>query len=270
MKNRFAVTGYKGKLGSLLIKREGFVALDCDITSHNSVSYALSKLPDIEYIVNCAAISSIDWCEGDPQAAHLVNFRGVAVLHDVFGSNILNISTDQVFPGQWRFFLPDENTNPSPVNRYGFSKMGAEAVSSVSGGKTIRLSRTVSNLDADINDYMIQLMTNGHVSVPSFFYRNYIHREFAVDGIEFFVKNWDNMPRTVHYGSLTSISMHKFISMLAKGFDVDGEIDKRRAYYSNPPRPKRGGLSVKLAKSLGFPMYSIADTVSRMVRDLYG
>lgn len=262
------VTGYKGKLGSLLIQREGFVPLDCNILDPQSIENYLT--PDIDIIVNCAAMSSINECEYNRDNAFMVNVRGLATLHDVFGNRVLNLSTDQVFSGKWSLFAPAEKTKPSPVNRYGFSKFGAEAVSSISGGKTIRLSRTVSNEDADINDCMMQLITNGHCSVPSFFFRNYIHRKFAVDGIEYFVRNWNKMPSIVHYSGLDTVSMWKFICELAKGFGIEGEIEKRTTYYSDPPRPKRAGFSVKLAKSLGFPMYSISDTVSKLVSDLNG
>ncbi len=266
MKKLIGVTGSKGKLGSLLVKREGFAALNGDITSPSDLIPYLGRF---SLIVNCAGTSSIPECEKNEKQAFEVNVRGLAKLHQVFGDRVLTISSDHVFSGGG-LFLPTEKTKPNPVNVYGFSKHGAEAVSEIEGGKVLRLSRAVSVEDKDIRNYLIDLWNGTDVEVPSFFYRNYIHKEFAVDGIEYFAKHYDEMPRVVHYGGLDNVSMFEFIKDLAKRLNILASPTPRKEYYAENPRPKHGGFSVKLAKKLGFSMYTIGETIDRLARDLNG
>ena len=264
MKRMYGVTGYKGKLGSLLLKRPNFVFIDCDVTDLESVKRGIGYKEELDLIVNCAAMSGIEECELNPKKAFDVNVRGLVNLHRVFGSRVLNISTDQVFSGNHFGFLPTERTTPCPVNNYGFTKWGAEINSKDDKGKTIRLSRTVSVNDRDIHDYIWELASVERISVPTFFKRNYLHKDFAVDGIEYFARNYDDMPEIVNYGGLNNVSMYDFIHDFAD--ELEKELVTKNKVYDDKmtPRPKKGGFNVSLAQSLGFPMFTIADTVSRL------
>lgn len=273
------VTGYKGKLGRLLVERPNFVPIDCDITSLYSIQVAKGEIEkdfDIDVIVNCAAISSIDECEKNYQRAIDVNVHGLANLHKVFGERVLNIGTDQIFSGRWSPFSHIESSKPDPINSYGFSKLGAESVSEAFGGKTIRLSRTVSLKDRDIENYLSTLNLGRIIEVPDFLHRNYLHREFAVQGIQYFVDNYDKMPSVVNYGGLNNISFYDFMSKLVENI-MRGtllRVHSRRTDLGGSPRPHYAGFSVDLAKKLGFPMRNIVDTVSKLGEDfqmeLYG
>ena len=262
---KIAVVGHHGKLGSLLVQKPNFVTLPCDVTDVNDVDFMLTqlgKLYDIDLIINCAAISSIPECEENYDHAIAVNVRGLDNLHKVFGERVLNISSDYVFSGSLvDGELPTEKTDPDPINAYGFTKMGAETVSIANEGKTLRLSRTVSWEDNDIH-----VSTIFPVYYPDFFYRNYIHREFMVDGIAYFATHYDTMPSLVNYAGTDNVSMWDFmVRMVGElGGDVD-KVLKKKEYDPNPPRLLHGGFSVELAKSLGFPMYSLDDTVSKLV-----
>ena len=268
---KFGVIGYRGKLGSLLIKRADFVPIECDVTSIDSVNLGVSPyLGLLDIVVNCAAISSLDECEKDYQKALKVNKDGLVNLHKVFGSRVLSISSDHVFNGK-SWYTPSEDTKVSPISAYGFSKWGAEAVSKIFGGKVIRLSRAVSLDDTDIKQILLGVKLGINVNAPTFFHRNYIHREFAVDGIEYMVNNWDSIKfGTVHYASTNQMSMYDFMRTLVGALGMNVNLVKpRNEYFNNAPRPKRGGLRVGLAKKLGFPMYSISDTVAKLKED-YG
>lgn len=266
------VTGGKGKIGSILCGRADFRFLDCDITDRDAIWLQAHRLfgedwqSQIGVVVNLAAISSVDRCEEDYEKALEVNRTGLANLHRVFGDRVLNISSDQVFSGN-SLILPSEHSSPKPINAYGFTKLGAEAVSMAFGGKTLRLSRTVSLTDPDIDQYLTDLLEGDVVSVPTFFTRNYMHREFAVDAIEYMVRNWDNMPQTVNYGGLDHPTMFGFMKLLVMELGLEPDLLHKNNKYdtSMTPRPRNGGFKVGLAKELGFPMYSITDTVSKLV-----
>ena len=139
-------------------------------------------------------------------------------------------------------------------------------------GKTLRLSRTASLSDGDIGKYMECLGYNEEIHVPDFFSRNYIHREFAVDGIEYMVNNWDKMPKLVNYAGSENVTMYAFMRMLAMEAGMNLYDVKKKSKYDDTltPRPRKGGFNVSLAKSLGFPMFNLSDTVSRLGKDYYG
>ena len=268
MKN-MGIVGHKGKLGSLLTKRSNFFVLDCDVTDLLSIEKAIKYSPSANVIVNCAGISSIDECEGDYDKAIKVNVHGLHNLHKVFGNRVLNISSDHVFSGK-SWWLPNDNTKSSPTNLYGWSKVGAEAVSKVNGGKTIRLSRSVSMSDRDIIECVGSILHKMDIDVPSFFYRNYIHRQFVVDGIEYLAKNWDSIKfDTINYCGTENFSMYLFMTTLMDALGLNSDFIKARDEYSynDAPRPKRGGLKMSLARKLGFPMYSMVDTINKLVEE---
>lgn len=266
MKKRIGVVGGNGKLGSLLRAKDGFFPLDCDVTDLDSILVALDKVrPDL--IVNASCISSIEACEADYKKAIKVNVHGTANLHKAFGAGVLSISSDHVFSG--KSSRNSEKSYTEPVNNYGMTKLGQEVVAQVWDGKIIRLSRTVSIEDKDISDYLLALYKHEEIEVPTFLYRNFIHRQFAVDAIEYFANNFETMPNTVHYGGLDNYNFYNFMILVAEefGFDPELVIPRKHNNPSYAPRPTNGGFSVKLAMKLNFPMYRIGDTVSRMAKE---
>lgn len=263
MKNTiYGVVG-KGKLGSLLLERPDFVYLPGDITSLNQVKQMREWNPQVDVVVNCAALSSVDACESDPHRASEVNVRGVMNLLDVFGSRVLNISSDQVFGGGW--FLPKEDTEYSPINVYGMTKSAGEVLAKGAGAKTLRLSRSVDLLDSDMQNIADHLSERRDIAVPTFFYRNYLTRAQAVDGIEYAARHFNDLPGVVNYGGLNNTPMYDLVRRIfQKRFPLHS-LRKQTKYDSTlPPRPQRGGFNVSLAKKLGFPMYSISDVVANV------
>lgn len=259
------VFGCNGKIGSILSSgRADFVPVDADITSIEAIEAVRDVVGELDVIVNCSAISSIDECEVNYEKAISVNVHGLSNLHRVFGDRVLNISSDHIFNGR-NWMLPKEGTVPSPINSYGLTKFASEGVSNAFGGKTIRLSRTVDIEDGDMQFYLQTLEANTPIEVPDFFSRNYIHREYAVSGIEYMVRNWDSMPSIVNYAGTDNVTMFSFVKMIAMEVDLDyHNVTKKKKYDDTlVPRPRKGGFNVSLAKSLGFPMYSISDTVSK-------
>lgn len=262
-----------GKLGSLLSQKPNFFYLECDITSKASIARALEEFrvrygePDL--IVNCAGLTSIDECEKDEKKAFALNVSGLANLHNVFGSRVVCISSDHVFSGKY-FLAPTEKTKPSPINYYGWSKFGAEQISEMNGGKIIRLSRTISAFDQDFISYMSQLTYGMDISVPSFFWRNYLTRYQAVNGIEYFATHFDSMPQIVNYGGESNVSMVNLFKELAKRLMLDPNkiIPRGHELDEETPRPHWSGYKVGLAKKLGFPMYSLKEVCDGIIEEL--
>lgn len=128
------ITGAEGLLGRQVVQwlsaRHQVVAAsrrEVNITDADAVNrYIDGCRPDL--IINCAALSNVDACEGDPDAAYAANAHGPRHLARAarrIGAELVHISTDYVFDGQKRtpYTIEDE---PRPINVYGESKLAGE------------------------------------------------------------------------------------------------------------------------------------------------
>jgi dTDP-4-dehydrorhamnose reductase len=132
---RVLVTGGAGQLARDIETRwsragDDVVALDrdrLDVTRRDDVLGAITSWhPDV--VVNCAAWTAVDACEGDPERAFAVNALGVRWVReacDRSNAHLVQISTDYVFDGLLdRPYREWDRPNPSSV--YGASKLGGE------------------------------------------------------------------------------------------------------------------------------------------------
>ncbi len=90
-------------------------------------SILAAKRPD--WVIHCAAATSVDGCEDDPAMAFRLNrdmAQAVARGARAAGSRLVHISTDAVFDGERGGY--QEEDRPSPINVYGQSKLEGEQV----------------------------------------------------------------------------------------------------------------------------------------------
>lgn len=129
---RLAITGAEGQLGRSLrqvFADQEMLLLDLppwDITSEETISFLVRWAPDL--VIHAAAMTDVDGCERDPDAAFSVNGQGtrkVALACQRSGATMVYISTDYVFDGtKDEPYL--ESDEPSPINIYGASKLEGE------------------------------------------------------------------------------------------------------------------------------------------------
>jgi dTDP-4-dehydrorhamnose reductase len=132
---RVLVTGGYGLLGTAVCTCFGLLghrvlalgSADSDITNHStSRASILGFKPDI--VIHAAAMTDVDGCERDPDAAYRVNSVGawnIAASCEEAGARIVFISTDFVFDGKKTTpYTEFDETNP--INVYGKSKLIAE------------------------------------------------------------------------------------------------------------------------------------------------
>jgi dTDP-4-dehydrorhamnose reductase len=126
------VIGANGMLGrdmmALLGDRGRGVDIDgIDITSLESTERVLTAVrPSV--VINCAAYTDVDGCEGNQETAMKVNGEGVAHLAmttRTIGARLVQVSTDYVFDGN-KGTPYQEDDAPHPLNVYGESKLAGE------------------------------------------------------------------------------------------------------------------------------------------------
>ena len=143
------ITGCRGQLGTELQKQllEGGCALgrlperlknapvvavdlpELDITDREAtIAYVRRHQPDT--VINCAAMTNVDGCEADRDAAFRANAlgpRNLAMACDKIGARLIHVSTDYVFSGRPNGGVPlDECAIPAPVSAYGETKLLGE------------------------------------------------------------------------------------------------------------------------------------------------
>jgi dTDP-4-dehydrorhamnose reductase len=130
------VTGAGGHLGREVVRAfaddgpvVGLARRVLNVADRDAVHRAVSAVrPDI--VVNCAAWTDVDGCEGDPERAHRINARAVGYLReaaDEVGAHLVHVSTDFVFDGVASTPY-GENDRTGPLNAYGASKLEGEGL----------------------------------------------------------------------------------------------------------------------------------------------
>jgi dTDP-4-dehydrorhamnose reductase len=131
---RIAVTGAGGGVGRAVLDRAPrhhevipFTHEDLPIEDRHAVLQRLAPA-DPEMILHLAAMTAVDACEDDPDAAFLVNAVGtanVALAARATGALLVAVSTDYVFDGT-KGEPYHEHDEPNPISIYGRSKLAGE------------------------------------------------------------------------------------------------------------------------------------------------
>ena len=131
---KILITGSRGQLGSDLVKyfEKDFKVLgvdikDMDITAPAIVNETFDKFqPDI--VLHTAAYTDVDGAEANKELSMKINAEGTANIArgcKEYGARMVYFSTDYVFDGRKQDPYV-ESDPPSPVNRYGRSKLEGE------------------------------------------------------------------------------------------------------------------------------------------------
>jgi dTDP-4-dehydrorhamnose reductase len=130
---RIVITGHKGQLGKSLrgaLKGEALFGLDLpqhDVTDRQAVAQAMADFAP-QVVIHAAAMTNVDGCERDPDAAYRINGLGaqnVALACQRCGAAMVYVSTNEVFDGtKGEPYLEFDQTNP--INAYGRSKLAGE------------------------------------------------------------------------------------------------------------------------------------------------
>jgi len=147
---KVVITGSNGLLGQSLLKlllqekytynvfgfsrgenrsgRDDFSYVSIDITDEENLKETLLEIqPD--FIINTAAMTQVDHCEGDKEACDLLNVTVVKWLSEIsnqINAHLIHLSTDFIFDGIKGNYK--ETDTPNPLSYYGVSKLKSEKV----------------------------------------------------------------------------------------------------------------------------------------------
>jgi dTDP-4-dehydrorhamnose reductase len=111
-----------------LINKSGYKYIDLDITKNDEVKKVFeNETPDA--VINCAAMTNVDYCEENQDSCWEINVNAVENLAKscvASKSHLLHLSTDFVFDGKSGPYT--ENDIPNPLHFYAKSKLKSEEI----------------------------------------------------------------------------------------------------------------------------------------------
>jgi dTDP-4-dehydrorhamnose reductase len=268
---KIAVIGHTGRVGTELLKQEGYVPLDCDIRNEKSVEKAITSCkPDV--VVSLASKSSPEWCEDDKNFKEMfdVNVRGVLNLGEVtrkLGVPSVILSTDHVFSGKsyldfslkrWIKKGPykEDYYRRVPVNQYGRTKLSGEYMAGeYENMKIIRTSYLFNSRRLQGIRYSAEVDYRNQ-SYPTFIRRSFMHINHFIESILYYINNIDEMPKILHISGSETVNWATFMKTWLPEAKINTHNKDDKAFT---PRPHRAGLDVSLSAKLGLPQYSYKD-----------
>lgn len=234
--------------------------LQVDITNRKQVRDAVAAV-NPEVIFNCAAMTNVDACETEREAAWKINVGGVEHLIDAARKKtivLIHVSTDYVFDGRHGPYA--EEDRPEPLSYYGKSKLASENVLRSSGlphfiARTMVLYGQAPGVKPNFALWLIQsLQEKKQVKVVD----DQIGNPTLVDDLAFGLIRAMELGKTGIYNlaGRDILSRFEFAITLARVFGLDERLVhpiKTAALKQPAARPLKSGLiTLKAEVDLGF------------------
>ena len=131
---KIAIVGANGRLGAALVRE---YQRDYEVTSYDRRQLDLGQLDRVrsalagtkfELLINCAALTNVDYCESHREEAFVVNAEAPRLLAEIANeksAKLVHFSTDYVFDGKKTAPYTEED-KAVPLSVYGESKLEGE------------------------------------------------------------------------------------------------------------------------------------------------
>lgn len=261
------VTGYKGRLGSELVKL-GCVPAEYDVAEINSMSFLHNLFGASDTIIHCAAVTDVDGCERELyDQAYLVNDIGTKNLCDAFNGRIIYLSTDYVFDGSTGKY--GEHSIANPISVYGHSKLlGEERIRHRQHPGDVIVRTTIlygtEHKPDFVTHVLATLLAKKPITLPCNLFGNPTYTPHLAEALMKLCEI-PNPPRIVNIAGKEILSRYEFGLAIASVFDLDKSlITPVREVLGAAMRPLKAGLKTNLAEKLGLPIYSVYDGLKAM------
>ena len=271
---KILVTGAGGLLGSKVLEiarinsidAVGFSHLEMDITNRNVINDIIGKeRPD--FVIHCAAITDVDYCEDHRKDAWDVNIIGTKNVLDACeknGTKMILISTDFVFDGRKGMYKEDDI--PNPINYYSLTKYESEKL--VMNSDNFLIARTsvlygvgsrkfVSWVMASLADKQKIEVYNDQYNSPT------LNTDLAESLLTLCRKNASGL---YHCAGSERISRYDFSLKIADIFGLDkGLISSVPSGMQKAERPRDTSLDVsKVKKDFGIQFSNAEQGLKKM------
>jgi len=128
------IIGANGRLGAALTREyqrafsvKAFARSQLDLGKLDQVRSTLSET-EFDLLINCAALTNVDYCESNRDEAFLINAQAPRLLAEICSkkrARLIHISTDYVFDGKQNTPYIEEDP-PAPLSIYAESKLAGE------------------------------------------------------------------------------------------------------------------------------------------------
>ena len=293
---KIIITGASGIVGSNLVKNiktrkeyeiiclfnknsinnNSCINIKVNITNTEEVIELLKLKPD--FIIHCAALTNISFCENNQALAYNINVNGtknIVELTKRAGAKLIYVSTDAVFDGVKGNY--NEEDSPNPINIYGKTKHEGEKIcmKNLENSIIARISVFGFNLNEHRGDKKKSFIENivyrlnnrqeltGFIdSKTSMIYVKYLGDIL----LRIFERDINGI---FHIGGLLSLSKYEFMIRIAEIFGFDNSLIKKGSIESlnnndHIRRPK--DCSFDITKFINAINYKIPD-LDNMLRE---
>jgi dTDP-4-dehydrorhamnose reductase len=223
------------------------------------------------WIVHCAALTNVDWCQCHPKETWGVNVeisKHLATAARSIGARMVYVSTDSVFDGRVGNY--NEADLPKPLNVYGESKLAGEkaVLEELQQSLIVRTNIYGWNAQdkASLAEWMFDRLEGGQC-VPGF--RDVIFTPILVNDLsEIILDMMEHRLRGVHHvAGSQPCSKYEFALQLASAFGLERELVQPQSLADSnllAPRPKRTSLqTTKVSGALGRKMPDVQSGLQR-------
>jgi dTDP-4-dehydrorhamnose reductase len=230
-----------------------------------------------EAVINCAAWTDVDGCEGDAEKTELVNSLGpenLARASSLADAVFVTISTDYVFDGSKEGFYTQRD-NPRPINVYGRFKLEGERRSQAAHARTV-VVRAGYIFGLGGKNFLSTLVTrarNGEklTAIHDCYGTPTYGRDLAGRLRELALKDLPGIYHVVNSGEGASFETFAREAMTVADCPVDTiETVSMDALKRPAPRPRNTRLRCVLSPAIGLPPLrpwreAVVDFVSELI-----
>lgn len=208
--------------------------LKLDLADNDNIRKILDQTKP-EIIIHCGGLTETDFCEVNQDLASRINVSGTEGLVNSFDGKVIYFSTDYVFDGE---FAPyDGNSQPSPINHYGKTKLAAEKVVLEKPQNLVVRVSGLYGVNRNNNRFLDRLRNNRVIHAS----QDYVSTPTYIEDIARAIPEFIDMSGILHFTGEQPFSRYDFAKLAIESLGLYTEVV---AQESNglARRPKNSSL----------------------------